>query len=161
MPRRKEEEVTVVTITLLVRHKAGADVVRIVDNLLDAGSVQDLVTEAVDDEYGQGSECEIPCIYFPTNPPSARSSVRGRRRRDRRCDMARFVWITFDTEARAVPVEAADLDEAKEKVVDYLVGERDPEAETEEQAREAARELYGERGEECGWEVWPLADSDL
>lgn len=58
MPRRKEEEVTVVTITLLVRHKAGADVVRIVDNLLDAGSVQDLVTEAVDDEYGQGSECE-------------------------------------------------------------------------------------------------------
>lgn len=75
--------------------------------------------------------------------------------------MARFVWITFDTEARAVPVEAADLDEAKEKVVDYLVGERDPEAETEEQAREAARELYGERGEECGWEVWPLADSDL
>lgn len=75
--------------------------------------------------------------------------------------MAKFVWVTYDTEARAVLVEAADIAEAKEKVVDYLVGERDPEAETEEQAREAARELYGERGEECGWEVWPLSSEDL
>lgn len=58
MPRRREvTEVTEVTVKLRIRHRPGADVGRAVDNLLDAGSIQDLVTEAVDDEHGRGSEC--------------------------------------------------------------------------------------------------------
>lgn len=55
--RREVTEVTEVTVTLRIRHKPGADVGRAVDNLLDAGSIQDLVTEAVDDEHGEGSYC--------------------------------------------------------------------------------------------------------
>lgn len=55
--RNKVEQSTEVTITLRIRHKPGADVARAVDKLLDAGSIQDLVTEAVDDEHGEGSYC--------------------------------------------------------------------------------------------------------
>lgn len=74
--------------------------------------------------------------------------------------MAKFVWITFDRRAKAVLVEADDIEAAKAKVLEEHVQNRDEE-ETEEEARREWLALYDQRDEECGWFVWPLSSETL